>query len=125
MPTRGTGAARYYAETVLGGPTRQAQSSVNVVATTTQIVQNSPDRVNLAIINNGAFDIFLQLTPTGAPTTGIRLGASGGNITFTIIEDFELVGQQWFGISVGGGTLVTAIEAIADLILPPENKAGT
>lgn len=120
MAVRTTGAARYYAETVLGGPTRYQSTNINVLASSTQVVQNSPDRVNLAIINNGSFDIFLQLFPTGAPTSGIRLGASGGNITFTIVEDFELVGQQWWAISVGGGTLVTAIEAIADQIIAPE-----
>lgn len=118
--SRNTGAARWFTETVLAGPTRISSTTLNVQNTATQIVNQSPDRVNLVITNNGAFNIAVTPFANGSPTTGIILGASGGNVTMNIRDDFELVSQVWFGISAGGATTTTAFETIADIILPPE-----
>lgn len=122
MPTiiRGTGAARWFTETVLAGPTRITSTTLLVQNSATQIVAQSPDRVNLVITNNGAFNIAVTPFANGSPTTGIILGASGGNVTMNVRDDFELVSQQWFGISVGGATTTTAFETLADQNLPVE-----
>lgn len=120
MATRKTGAARWYAETKLAGPTRVVQGSLLVQNTTTLIVQNKADRVGLVIVNGGAFDIFVTPDIVGAPNAGIRLSANGGNVTMNVTEDFEVCSLQWFGISAGGAVLTYFIETLADILLPVE-----
>lgn len=122
MPTviRNTGAARWWTEKELAGPTRVVTSTFNTQNSQTTLCNNSPDRVNLVITNNGTFNIAITPFPNGSPTTGIILGASGGNVTMNVRDDFELVSQQWFGISVGGATTTTVIETLADIQLPTE-----
>lgn len=120
MPTRTTGAARWFAETTLAGPTRINQSSLLVQNSSTQIVNNSPDRVGLVIVNGGAFDIFITPVAVGAPNAGIRLSANGGNVTMNIRDDFEVCAQAWIGISAGGAVLTYFMETLADVLLPVE-----
>lgn len=118
-----TGAARWFSEHYLGGPTRKVSSTPIVQSSATQIVGISPDRVNLVIINQGAFDVSVTPFANGSPTTGIRLGATGGNMTLTIQEDFDLVSQEWWGISVGGAVQMYALESLSDVNIPPEELA--
>lgn len=115
-----TGAARWWTEHELAGPTRVTNTTLNVQNSATQIVNNSPDRVNLVITNNGGFNIAVTPFPNGSPTTGIILGAGGGNVTMNVRDDFELVSQTWWGISVGGATTTTAFETLADINMPVE-----
>lgn len=122
MVVRTTGAARWWTEKELAGPTRVVPTTLNVQNSATQIVNNSPDRVNLVITNNGGFNIAITPFANGSPTTGIILGAGGGNVTMNVRDDFELVAQNWFGISVGGATTTTAFETIADITLDVEQK---
>lgn len=122
MVVRTTGAARWWTEKELAGPTRIVLTTLNVQNTATQIVNNSPDRVNLVITNNGSFNIAITPFANGSPTTGIVLGAGGGNVTMNVRDDFELVSQNWFGISVGGATTTTAFETLADITLDVEQK---
>lgn len=115
MIVRTTGTARWWTEKELLAVTRVVSSTFNTQNSQTSLCNNSPDRVNLVITNNGGFNIAITPFPNGSPTTGIILGASGGNVTMNVRDDFELVSQQWFGISVGGATTTTVIETLADI----------
>lgn len=120
MAVRHTGAARWFSEKDLQGPTRLNQSSLLVQNTSTQIVQASPDRVGLIIVNGGAFDIFVTPDFVGAPNAGIRLSANGGNVTMTVRDDYTACAAAWIGISAGGAVLTYFLETLADVLLPPE-----
>lgn len=115
-----TGAARWWTETNLAGPTRIVTNTFNTQNTATLLVNQSPDRVNLVITNNGGFNIAVTPFANGSPSTGIILGSSGGNVTMNVRDDFELVSQAWWGISVGGATTTTVFETLADINIPVE-----
>lgn len=122
MIVRTTGAARWWVEKELAGPTRIVTNTFNTQNSATLLVNNSPDRVNLVITNNGGFNIAVTPFANGSPTTGIILGAGGGNVTMNVRDDFELVSQNWWGISVGGATTTTVFETLADITLDVEQK---
>lgn len=124
MIIRNTGAARWWTEKELAGPTRVNTGALNVQNSATQIVNQSPDRVNLVITNNGGFNIAVTPFPNGSPSTGIILGAGGGNVTMNVRDDFEFTAQAWWGISVGGASTTTFFEEIADINLAPEQTGS-
>jgi hypothetical protein len=122
MPTRTTGAARFYVEQQLGSPTREKESNPNIQITATTVVQSNPDRIGLIMVNMGVNDVFIGLTNSVSATNGIRIVANGGNVTMTVRDDFTLPAREWDGLASGGTSLMYVLEEVADINLPPEEK---
>jgi hypothetical protein len=122
MPTRTTGAARYWVETQLGSPTREKESNPNIQTTPTTVVQSNPDRVGLIMVNMGANDVFIGVTNSVSTTNGIRVVANGGNVTMTVRDDFTLPAREWDGVGSGGASLMYVLEEVADINLAPEQQ---
>lgn len=122
MPTRTTGAARWFTEQMLGGPTREIPSSPTIGVTVGKVVQANPDRVGLVVINGGAADVLIWVDNSVSTTKGIRLTANGGSVTMTVHDDFTLPAQEWDGISSGAGNVLSVLEEVSDVILAPEQK---
>lgn len=122
MTVRTTGAARWWTENQFGGPTRENETNPNIQTTATIVVKNNPDRVGLIIVNLGANDVYIALNNGVSSTNGIKLPASGGNVTMTVRDDFTLPAREWDGIGNGGASLVYVLEEIQDINLQPEQK---
>ena len=120
MPVRKTGAARWFTEGMLGGPTREVPSTVTVGVTLVKVVQANPDRVGLVMVNGGAADVFVWLDNSVSTSKGVRLTANGGSATLTVRDDFTRPAQEWDGISSGAGNVVSVIEEISDVVIAPE-----
>lgn len=120
MARRTTGAARWFTEQMLGGPTREIPSNPTIGVAVGSIVSANPDRVGLVIVNGGAADVFVWLDNTVSLTKGIRLTANGGSVTMTVRDDFTFPAQQWNGISSGAGNAMSVLEEVSDVISPPE-----
>lgn len=114
------GAARAFTEAALGGPCNEFEDSVTVQTTATSIVNNSPDRVGLVIINLGANDIYIGLTPAVSTTNGIKLPANGGSVSMNVRDDFILPSRQWWGIANGGTSATYELEETRSIYTPPE-----
>lgn len=110
---RNLGAARYFTEQQLGGPTRENESNPTAGVTQTSAVGNNGDRVGLIIVNQGANDVFIALAAPSA-TNGIRLSASGGNVSMNVRDDFTLPARQWFMIAPTGSSAVYVLEEISE-----------
>lgn len=120
MANRSTGAARYFTEQQLGGPTRTIPSNPNIQTSVTQVCNNNPDRVGLVVVNLGSFDVFVWTDNSVSTTKGVRLTANGGVMTLNVKDDYTLVAEQWIGIGSGGAALLGVLEVVSDVILPPE-----
>lgn len=118
--SRSTGAARYWTEKELGGPTRNVATTTTVQTTATTVVNNNPDRVGLVVINLGSVDVFAWIDNTVSTSKAVRLNANGGFFSLNVRDDFTLVAEQWVAIGNGGTAAVAAIEVINDVRLAPE-----
>ena len=122
MAIRTTGAARWWTEGQLGGPTRENESNPTCQNAPTKLVNNNPDRVGLIMINLGANDVYIALNNGVSTTNGIKLPANGGNVTMTVRDDFTLPGREWDGITNAATSAMYVLEEIADVNLLPEQQ---
>ena len=119
---RTTGAARYWAEKFLGGPTREQESNPQVNTTLTTIVGNNPDRVGLVIVNNSTLEVFAGFSSSVVGiNSGIPLQAGGGAITLNLTDDMTWITREWVGVCPGGFAVLYVLELISDVVLAPES----
>lgn len=78
-----------------------------VNATSTRLVENNPNALQLTIINTGTNDINVWTDSTVSSTKGIRIAANGGSyeIDFTRFGNFPT--REWWGIGIGGTSTVS------------------
>lgn len=119
---RTTGAARWFTDQQLGGPALEKESSVNVLSTLSVVIGSNPDRVGLIMINQGAQDAFIALTPAVSTSFGIKLFANGGSVTMQVRDDFTLPSRQWYGFGNGGAVSIYVLEQISETVTPASEK---
>lgn len=106
------GAALRYAIEQLGGPLVEQTNVVSVDNAVKQIAIGNGERVWLTIVNIGASNVYVGITPDVSSTKGILLGASGGSATLNVRDDFTLPSREWNAICPAGGPVnVLVIEA--------------
>lgn len=81
-----------------------------VEITVTKIVSYNPNRLNLLIVNTGTANIHLSPVNTVTVGTGTILVPAGGTAVFVWDEDFELVGNEFFGIADGAASTIYVLE---------------
>lgn len=96
----------YFGDGVL---TRYTESDVSVGTTSIQLVGPNPQRVVLYLYNLGAATVAFGMNSTVTATTGIGLPSNSGMV-ISWFDDLALVGQGFFGISLGVGNAVHVIE---------------
>lgn len=82
-----------------GGRTIINEQVISVLTTRTVIAPNNPNRLFLAVINEGINDVRISTDPTITSTSGWLLPASGGAIVFDWTEDGEGVGYPYYAIA--------------------------
>lgn len=85
--------------------------TVAVLVTDTDLVNNNPNRVQLTFVNNGAFEIHLDIDNEVSTTLGLRITASG-TLTLNKLEDGALVTSRWVGIATGGTSNLRIFEVV-------------
>ncbi len=97
--------AAVFARNRFGGPTRPAESRVNVGTSVTPLIGNNPRRVFWMAVNRTPNEGALGLDPTLTFANGILLGPNGGFASMAVEEDGEAVGYAVFAIqNIAGGT---------------------
>ncbi len=84
-----------------------------VAVTVTQILSHNPNRVGLLITNAGANTVYVSPKNTVAVGAGQVLVANGGGISFSWLEDFEFVANEFYAIADGGVSNVNIIEVVS------------
>lgn len=93
-----------------------ADSTVATAAAVAPAAANDPDAMTLVFVNFGAFDIFLTLAQNPVASSGIRLIANGGTVSFNVRDDFTLPARQWFASSPGGASSLYVIRGRAEVL---------
>jgi hypothetical protein len=101
---KGIGAARQFTEQMLGGPIAESENQVSVTTSYTTLCKINGDRVGLVIINLGTVDVFIAISVGVGSTNAIRLGANGGGVAMSVVEDFTLPAREWGAVVVSGTT---------------------
>ena len=106
------GKAYEYIKNRFGMSTRTVINPLtNAVATSvTKIAQNNADRLALTIVNVGANDVYIGFDAETSASRGIFVGANGGSLTLTVEEDFELITNNVYAISVGVASTIYVVE---------------
>ena len=106
------GAARAYTEIELGGPCTEIESNPTVSTTVSQIVGGNGDRVGLLIINMGANQIEMGLTPSVSTTNAIPIPGGGGFFQVNVADDFTLPTRAWYAITDAATTTLYILEIV-------------
>ena len=78
------------------------------------VAKLNPRRLTLLIANRSLSAIDIGFSPTLKAGEGIMLGANGGTLVLTWLEDGELVGSDIYAIGPSGATLyIIEVEAVA------------
>lgn len=85
---------------------------VPVLTTSTRVVQNSPRRMELLVVNRGTGSVDLDWNPALVLGDGINL-QSLGTLNLTADEDGELVGYELNAISAAVGNNLAVYEVVA------------
>jgi len=93
-----------------GVRTQAAQKTVSLGDAAAEVAPNNPDRLGLLIVNLSANSVYLALDNSVAATKGILLVPTGGSATFSIEDDFQMVGWAIWGIATGADSPLYVIE---------------
>jgi hypothetical protein len=81
--------------------------------TATQLLNQSPNRLALTIINNGTGRIWLFPGNNPSVTHGIVLAAGGGQVSLVWDDDWDVLGFEWWAIAEVAATPISIIEVVA------------
>jgi hypothetical protein len=90
------------------------ETVVNVAANRVTILPNNPNRLFLAMINEGILDVRVSTDPAITPASGWLLPAGGGFMSMFWEEDGESVGYALYGIGFAGGSDVRVREVLVE-----------
>lgn len=87
-----------------GVPFRESENPVTTTVnnSSTQILENNPDRVGVVVVNTGSNDIFIKFQNDVTANDGIQLVSAGGSVSFNVLEDMTIPTRQMFAITDSG-----------------------
>lgn len=95
-----------------GGNTFLSESLVTIPSASVYRVPNNPNRLNWAMINEGANDIRVSNYPTVTASSGWLLAANGGVLSMDWAEDGEAVCYDIYLIANGADTVIRLREVL-------------
>lgn len=119
----GKPALQAFVESKVGGGFNVTIDLVSVPAAGILIAPNDFERMALQIINTGGTALAVSPTANQPNTTGILIGANGGNITMNADQDLAMVGWSWYAIPLTGTGMVTVIKTTRVTLRP--NDTGS
>lgn len=112
------GAAAALARSKFGGDLVESETDVTCNTTVTNILDRDPERVFTFIVNIGANTVHLRSKADPSTSSGIRLDANGGFISFNAENDATMPAKGWKGIAT------TAASTLYVLTLRRETVTG-
>lgn len=76
-------------------------------------LRQDPDRLGFLIVNLSVNNLWIGPFANVSTTKGIKIPPSGGSVTSTWDEDFDVVGKEWYAIADGAGSAILTEEYIA------------
>jgi len=78
----------------------------------TKIVDNSPDRLVLLMMNIGKNDAYVMMKESVEVGKGLKLLSGGGLMSMNVKDDYELTKMPFYGIAEGGDTTFYVLEIL-------------
>ncbi len=105
-------AAVLFAQNTFGGPTRSVINPLtnSVGTTSTQLLQNNPDRVFWIMFNRSPNKMDIDFTADVATDARIPIAPGGGFISMDVRDDGEGVINPVFAIASAAGSTVYVME---------------
>lgn len=110
-PRPNSGAIEDFDLVRFGGPTKTAESGVQVPTTSQQIVQANPDRVLLILTNNGPNTIRWS-TKSDLTATRSQQLANAQTMTLQVQDDGALTGSALWGFADAAASELNILEVI-------------
>lgn len=106
MPPLVAGAASRFTQREYGGLFTVRETEVVVGTTVIVGAEQSPDRISLLMVNDGATNITLSSRAGVVSGTGLLLLGNGSFLSFNAREDGDIVALPWHAIGdLAGGSL--------------------
>jgi len=81
-------------------------------ATAVLLLRNNPDRLAFTVVNLSVNAMYLGLTDQVSAINGIYIAPSGGSVTMTYQDDFQMTGWAWWIISPAGASALFSLEVV-------------
>ena len=122
--SRPFGAARWFVEHYVGGPTREIESSIVLTpGVSTTVAISNPDRVGLVFVNNSASTILVVLSSEQSTgNNGIPVSAGGSIISMNVRDDFTLPAREWIAIGGAGIPVLYVLQIVSDIVTMEEPR---
>jgi|TARA_B110000211_G_C14063417_1_gene546631 hypothetical protein len=104
MPGRLYGAAAEFMATKYLGQMSEDDTVVTVGTAATSLIGGDPDRLTLLIVNLSGNTAYIGINNDVSAANGIRLGATGGSVSFDANEDGMIPTREIFALGAGAGT---------------------
>ena len=127
MPAGLYGAAAEFLRERYAGELTENETTATIGTTFGQVVSSNPDRLGLLIINLSANTVYVSINSDVSATNGIRLGATGGSVSFNVTDDGMLLTRTWYGLATGAGSSIYVLDLsrfIADRQIAEEIAEG-
>ena len=127
MPAGLYGAAAEFLRNRYAGELSEDETTVTVGTSFGEVIGSDPDRLGLLIVNLSANTVYVGINNDVSTTNGIRLGATGGSVSFNVTDDGMLLPRTWFGLATGAGSniyVLTLKRFIADRQITEEIEEG-
>ena len=127
MPAGLYGAAAEFLRERYAGELTEVEATATIGTTFGQVVPSNPDRLGLLIINLSANTVYVSINSDVSATNGIRLGATGGSVSFNVTDDGMLLTRTWYGLATGAGSSIYVLDLarfIADRQISEEITEG-
>ena len=114
------GAVAEYLAKQFNGDVESPDSTVVVGTTPVEVAGGDGERVQLTLVNLSANTIYIAPTPAVSASRGIFLGANGGSVTMSVVEDGILPSLQWYALATAAASSLYVIRVRRYTIAAPQ-----
>lgn len=100
------GAAAEYLRNRFKGELSEVEATATIGTTVGTVIDSDPDRLGLLVMNLSTNTVYVGIENNISATNGIRLGPSGGSISFNVEDDGMILTRRIYGLATGAGSSV-------------------
>ena len=100
------GAAAEYLRNRFRGELTEGEATATIGTAVGTVIDSDPDRLGLLVMNLSTNTLYIGIENNISATNGIRLGPSGGSMSFNVEDDGMILTRTIYGVSTGAGSSV-------------------
>ena len=100
------------ADIYVGPQTAEQEVSVSTSGSAVRVIDNAPDAMSLLLVNSGANDVYVGLTPQVTSGSGMLIPKGSPPVAFNFRDNQNLPGREWWALSPAGASRLYALRVI-------------